>query len=103
MVNPLYLEMKTIQMRILFLNYCVVFMFFSIMTLNAQDTIPFNLGNDNRIYLKAAVNNSEPLTFIFDTGANAMVVNTTITDSKLNLKFDSETENTGANGTINQK
>ncbi|WP_299111685.1 aspartyl protease family protein [uncultured Winogradskyella sp.] len=90
-------------MKTTIFKYCLFALLFSIATSYAQDTIPFNLGKDNRIYLKATVNDSEPLIFIFDTGANAMVVNTTKTNSKLNLKFNSETENTGANGTINQK
>lgn len=85
------------------LNLQLLISFFSIYIVNAQDTIPFKLGKDNRIYIKATVNNSEPLDFIFDTGANAMVANTTKTDSKLNLKFDGSTENTGANGVSNQK
>ena len=76
---------------------------FSISFVEAQDTIPFTLGNDYRIYIKATINDSEPLDFIFDTGANAMVVNTSKTDSKLNLEFDGSTENTGANGVSNQK
>lgn len=69
----------------------------------SQDTIPFSLGDDNRIYIKAIVNNSKPLNFIFDTGADAMVANTVQTDSKLNLIYDEETENTGANGVSTQK
>jgi len=84
------------------LKYTLICLYFSTLHVYSQDTIPFTLGNDNRIYIKATVNDSEPLDFIFDTGANAMVVNTTKTDSKLNLKFDSNTQNTGANGTINQ-
>ncbi|WP_456442359.1 aspartyl protease family protein [Psychroserpens sp.] len=79
-------------------NLCLLITF-----VEAQGTIPFKLGNDYRIYIKATINNSEPLDFIFDTGANAMVANTTKTDSKLNLEFDGNTENTGANGITNQK
>ncbi|WP_298899978.1 aspartyl protease family protein [uncultured Psychroserpens sp.] len=85
-------------------HFKLVLMFcFIISMVNAQDTIPFSLGPDNRIYIKASVNDSKSLDFIFDTGANGMVVNTTVTNSKLNLKFDSSTQNTGANGTIKQK
>ena len=89
--------MKTL-FKLFLLIFCV-----SISIGNAQDTIPFKLGSDNRIYIKATINNSEPLDFIFDTGANGMVANTSKTDSKLNLKFDGSTENIGANGTTNQK
>ena len=87
-------------MKITLLKCC--FIIFSMAIGYSQDTIPFNLGNDNRIYIKAKVNSSEPLNFIFDTGANAMVLNTTRTSSGIKLKFDSETENTGANGTVKQ-
>ena len=85
------------------LPYFILFLFLFPSMINAQDTIPFSLGNDNRIYIKVTVNNSKSLNFIFDTGANAMVANTTQTDSKLNLSFDDETENTGANGISTQK
>lgn len=68
----------------------------------AQDTIPFTLGSDNRIYIKVRVNDSEPLDFIFDTGASSMVVNTTQTDHKISLNFDSEVDNRGANGFTKQ-
>jgi predicted aspartyl protease len=78
-------------------------MIFSIGTLSAQDTIPITIGNDNRIYLKTTVNNSEELDFIFDTGASGMVANTTKTDQKLNLQFNGTTENIGANGVSSQQ
>ncbi len=85
----------------------ILFLFCSILfateTIIAQDTIPITIGNDNRIYLKARVNNSEALDFIFDTGASGMVVNTTKTDSKLNLTFDGNVDNIGANGVSSQK
>ena len=76
---------------------------FSIGAISAQDTIPITIGNDNRIYLKATVNGSEELDFIFDTGASGMVANTTKTDQKLNLLFDGSTENIGANGVSSQQ
>ncbi len=90
-------------MRDILFKYALMCLYVLSLNAYAQDTIPFVLGSDNRIYIKAKINNSKPLDFIFDTGANAMVVNTTVTNSKLNLKFDGSTENTGANGTVNQK
>ncbi len=81
----------------------LILFFSSIDVAMAQDTIPFSLGNDNRIYIKVSVNHSEALEFIFDTGANGMVANTTQTDSKLSLIFDDETKNIGANGISIQK
>ena len=61
-------------------------------------TLPFELKSDNRIYIKCRVNQSDTLTFLFDTGAGAMVINESILGKKLNLVFDSETNNVGANG-----
>jgi len=70
--------------------------------LNAQNSplavIPFELKSDSRIYIKCRINNSDTLTFLFDTGAGAMVINKDIIGKKLNLDFDSEVNNQGANG-----
>lgn len=79
------------------------YLLFLNLSLLAQDTIPITIGNDNRIYLKATVNGSQELDVIFDTGASAMVANTTQTDHKLNLKFNGSIENTGANGVSTQR
>lgn len=62
----------------------------------AQSVIPFEIGTDNRIYIDVQVNGSDPYRFIFDTGANAVVVNST--RFKERLSFDEITENQGANG-----
>ncbi len=62
-----------------------------------QDTIPFTLGDDNRIYLKVSINDSEPLDFIFDTGANAMVANTSRIEQKVRLTYNATTQNRSAN------
>ncbi|WP_299768199.1 retropepsin-like aspartic protease [uncultured Dokdonia sp.] len=91
--------MKVFIIGILY-SLCI---FFSINTLFSQDTIPITIGTDNRIYLKVTVNGSEELDFIFDTGASAMVANTTQTDKKLNLNYNNSVENTGANGVSTQK
>jgi predicted aspartyl protease len=61
-------------------------------------TLPFELKEDNRIYIKCRVNQSDTLTFLFDTGAGAMVINESILGKKLSLVLDSETNNMGANG-----
>ena len=71
-------------------------------TLCAQDTIPFTLGTDNRIYIKVTVNDTESLDFIFDTGAASTVINTSQTATKLPLQFNSSVANRGANGITNQ-
>lgn len=84
-------------------NNIFLLIFFISLPIFSQDTIPITIGSDNRIYLKATVNGSEELDFIFDTGASAMVANTTQTDKKLNLNYNSSIENTGANGVSTQK
>ena len=69
----------------------------------AQQVIPFQLGDDNRIYINVSVNNSETLSFIFDTGANTMVLNTSrVNEEDINITFNGTTENLGANGTSQQ-
>lgn len=73
-------------------------LFFACLGLYGQDTIPFTLGNDHRIYIKVQLNDTPNLDFIFDTGADGMVVNTTKTASKLDLQFNGATDNRGANG-----
>jgi len=74
----------------------------SVVQLHAQNKplaiLPFELKSDNRIYIKCRINQSDTLTFLFDTGAAAMVINQSILGKKLNLVLDSETNNMGANG-----
>ena len=49
----------------------------SILFAHAQvmDSIPFELGKDNRVYIHCRVNDSDTLRFLFDTGATDMVLN----------------------------
>ncbi|OIQ21109.1 MAG: hypothetical protein BM557_04980 [Flavobacterium sp. MedPE-SWcel] len=62
------------------------------------DTIPFTLGNDNRIHFKGRVNNSKPLDILFDTGANAVVVVSSLIGKEVQLKLDGEVDNNGSDG-----
>jgi len=62
-------------------------------------TIPFELKSDDRIYLKCQVNGSDSLVFMFDTGAEPMVINESILGKKLSMNFDGEVTNVGTNGT----
>ena len=59
--------------------------------------IPFKLAN-NTILITCRVNNSADLTFLFDTGADGMVINKLSLD-KLNLTFDTTGLNKGNAGT----
>ena len=85
--------------KILFIS---LFFFVSYIGVFAQNTpvtvLPFELKTDNRIYIKCRVNDTENLTFMFDTGAGAMVINQSVLGKKLNLTLDGETDNIGANG-----
>lgn len=63
------------------------------------DTIPFTLKKDNRIHLTGSINKSDSLNFIFDTGANAIVITSKLIGNKVNLKLDGNTINSGSDGT----
>ncbi|UII20727.1 hypothetical protein [Fulvivirga ligni] len=43
----------------------------------AQQTIPFHLGDDNRIYIQGLINQSDTLNLVFDLGADITVINKT--------------------------
>ncbi len=59
--------------------------------------IPFVL-KAQKIYFKCRVNNSDSLTFLFDTGASPMVITDSIALNVLKLTMDGEVRNQGANG-----
>lgn len=64
-----------------------------------QEIIPFELGNDNRIYIKGLINQSDTLNLVFDLGANITVINKTKMEAKnVNIKFDTLVLNGGGNG-----
>lgn len=64
----------------------------------ARDTIPFTIGSDNGIHIMGTINGSEPLDFLFDTGANAVVIASSLLDKKIAMQLDGQTENNGADG-----
>jgi len=61
-------------------------------------TVSFELKEDHRIYIKLKVNETDSLSFLFDTGANAMVINSQVLGKKLNLKLNRSQNNNGVNG-----
>lgn len=65
---------------------------------NNEDTIPFQLGTDNRIHLKGKINGSDTLDFLFDTGAGACVITSSLVNKKVKMTIDGSTKNTGADG-----
>lgn len=71
---------------------------------NAQEVIQFKLGDDNRIYIKGHINQSDTLNLVFDLGADITVINKTKMDAKnVNVQFDSVVENHGGNGTSDEE
>lgn len=58
--------------------------------------VPFTL-KDNRVYLRCAVNATDSLTFLFDTGADGSVISTTSAVAK-ELKRSGTSLNIGSNG-----
>lgn len=68
-----------------------------------NDTIPFKLGTDNRIYIQGAINESDTINFLFDLNAGANVINEYILNSKVSVKADGNQENTGSDGVMNIK
>jgi hypothetical protein len=60
-----------------------------------QDTIPFTLGNDNRIYIEGSINNSVPLRFFFDNGSDNTVIFPSSVKKGLDIKFDDSVLNNG--------
>lgn len=64
----------------------------------ALDSIPFELGADNRVYLRCRINGSDTLRFLFDSGATDMVVNTQSEKAVREMEFQEQAFNYGASG-----
>lgn len=60
--------------------------------------IPFDLGKDHRIYAEGTINQSRPLRFLIDTGADGMAVSVA-TSTLAGMKIDDQSENAGSDGT----
>jgi hypothetical protein len=83
------------------MKYSLLFLLFVIFSTHtiAQEIIPFSLGNDNRIYIKGTINESDTLDLVFDLGANSTVINKTRMELKtVQIKFDTLVLNNGGNG-----
>lgn len=63
------------------------------------DTIPFELGADNRLYVTVHINGQDdrPLRFLLDTGATDVVLNSNSPRTKGLANFTGSVENSGAN------
>lgn len=65
------------------------------------DTLSFVIGEDNGIHLKGRINNSDTLDFLFDTGADAVVITSSLIGDKVSVKLDGDVENEGSDGISN--
>ena len=63
------------------------------------DTIPFELGTDNRLYVTVYINGQDdrPLRFLLDTGATDVVLNSNSLRTEGLATFTGRVENSGAN------
>ncbi|MCC8426443.1 pepsin/retropepsin-like aspartic protease family protein [Mucilaginibacter sp. UR6-11] len=64
----------------------------------SADTIPFILGNDNRVYITGKVNGSATLKFFFDDGADNTILFPSAFKKGAKLKFDGEVVNRATGG-----
>lgn len=69
----------------------------------SQDTIPFALGNDDRIYITGKVNNSDQLKLFFDDGADNTILFPSAFNKNAKLNFNGSIENNGTGGTETRK
>lgn len=77
------------------LVYCMPFVWSQTLPL---DTIPFEIGADNRIYVTCFVNErSTPLRFLLDTGATDVVINSNSPRVDSLVVFSNQVENYSAN------
>jgi hypothetical protein len=65
----------------------------------SKDTIPFTLGNDNRVYITGKVNGSAPLKFFFDDGADNTILFPSALQKGAKLQFDGSIESRATGGT----
>ena len=77
----------------------------SILFAHAQvmDSIPFELGKDNRVYIHCRVNDSDTLRFLFDTGATDMVLNPNSPRSNFSISWNEQIINQGARGCLKMR
>lgn len=68
-------------------------------TIQPIDTIPFEIGADNRIYVTVHINGNEniPLKFLLDTGATDIVINSNSSRTKGIISFNKYVSNNSAN------
>lgn len=90
---------KYIYLIHLFFTLSITSIAQTVQTVHPLDTIPFELGTDNRIYVTTYINgnDSTPLRFLVDTGATDIVINSNSSRSKGIASFNSSVSNNGAN------
>jgi hypothetical protein len=65
--------------------------------------IPFTIGQDNKIHVKGRINDSAPLDFMFDTGADNVVIYKSGMEKNPGLAFDGTILNQGAGGSATRR
>jgi hypothetical protein len=65
----------------------------------SNDTIPFTLGKDNRVYIMGKVNGSVPLKFFFDNGADNTILFPSASRKGMKVSFDGSIESRATGGT----
>ena len=67
-------------------------------TKSSSDTIRFRLDKRFGIHLNGRINGSDSLDFLFDTGAGAVVITSSLINKRVNLKLDGSSLNSGSDG-----
>lgn len=63
-----------------------------------KDTIPFRIGDDNRIHMTGTINGSDSLDLLFDTGANGFAITSSLIGNRVTMTLDGKTLNKGSDG-----
>lgn len=106
LIHPFW-TMKTsitsVAIHLIFFTLALMFNVFGAHAQNKPTTIiPFELGTANRIYITCSVNGSQPLRFLVDTGAVAMVISTHCLQD-VPMEFQETIPIQGATGTADVK
>ncbi|MDV7696209.1 retroviral-like aspartic protease family protein [Chryseobacterium soli] len=80
-----------------FMYLITVFITTSVSAQKKPTVIPFSL-EDHSVYIYAKVNKTDSIKFLFDTGADGSVINSS-SKKKIDLKIQGTSQNQGSNGT----
>ena len=66
----------------------------------SSDTIPFVVKEDHGIHITGSINDSGPLDFLFDTGANTIVVEASLVGNEVKANLEGSIHNQGSDGSL---